>query len=343
VPESDATQADGGGARPVVVDTADLRQRMMLAFSAQELAELAATRGVAEGAGRADANARGLIRSYERDGDLGGLLARLREARPLFEWPDASVPEAAPAAVDEAAAPGADAEPAAPAPPDADAAPPTTPAGTAPAPLPDAAPVAWPGVQPEAVEKPRDRGLDPRLLVLVSGLTLVAALVAFAAGRVSSAPRPGDDAKSAAAANTRRAPGLATHAADALARHLAGVAAACEVPATDDATVMQRAAEHCGPPPPPRPRPALPPTEPAPSAAPEPSDEPAAGRYGIPAPTPPTRAPGEGPCIKGCEATHSACLGRCGTEPTQGSQYADYQQCLAKCLSATSKCRLACQ
>jgi hypothetical protein len=273
-------------------------------------------------------------------------VARLREARPLLEWPAIATgeggdpePADAPAGVPEAATRTVATEPEAATEPTAHSEPGATaePSATAP----------WPATEPVATEPaPRSSGLDPRILVLVSGLTVVAALVAFAAGRVSSsaAPHPAADDPSAAPGSQRRAPGPATHAANAVARGLAGVASACEIPASDDAEVLRRAMERCGPAPiarAPRPAPEIP-DVPA-SAAPAASDEPATGRYGIPAPTPAAQTPGQGPCLRGCEATHATCSARCGKEPTQGSQSGDYQICLAKCLSSASKCRLACQ
>lgn len=343
-----AAPASGGEAKPVAVDARELRQRMLGAFSAHEMAELAATLGVATSGAGAEANAREIVRSYERSGDLDGLLERLRAERPLLEWPVRPSESAA----EEPSSPEGAEEP--PAPSNEE------PAGTkletpssrhearqaAGAPgVDEPAPSApWPGNEPTAPEAAhRERGLDPRILVLVSGLTVVAALIAFAAGRASTGGNRGAAEATKAVAPQRRPAGPATHAADAIARGLAGVAGACEIPASDDANVLQRAVEQCGPAPLPRPRPAPDAPELAPSAAPAATDDPGPGRYGIPAPTPATRAPTEGTCLRGCAATHAACGGRCGKEPTQGTQYADYQSCLAKCLSSASKCRLACQ
>lgn len=338
-----AAPADGGEAKPATVDSRELRQRMLVAFSANEMAELAATLGVATSGTSAEASAREIVRSYERKGDLEGLLERLRAERPLLEWPahspetaaeDPSSPEGTEAFVSNEAPAATATE--GPSPRDEAGQPSGTPVD---APAPSA---PWPGNEPTEPEAAnRERGLDPRILVLVSGLTVIAALIAFAAGRASSGSSRGAAEAAKTSAPHRRPAGPATHAADAISRSLAGVAGACEIPASDDADVLQRAVEHCGP----APRPRLTPDAPdlAMSAAPAASDDPGPGRYGIPAPTPAARAPAEGTCLRGCAATYAACGGRCGKEPTQGTQYADYQLCLAKCLSSASKCRLACQ
>jgi hypothetical protein len=71
-------------------DPAEIRGRMAVCFSLLELQRLAGELGVTgvaweRGVGEA---AREVVRHFERRGDLGALVAALRAARPLVEWPE---------------------------------------------------------------------------------------------------------------------------------------------------------------------------------------------------------------------------------------------------------------
>lgn len=329
------------------VDPAELRRRIVVCFSAAELRELAESLGTAEpidfDRGVADA-ARDLVRSFEKGNALPALVARLREVRPLVEWPDLAHDRATsvgPADVEsEPAAPDAAADPA---PPPAAAPPASTP---------------WvpPGHEPQKAEE-APRGVDPRILVAVSGLTLAAAIVAFVAGRASTPPSgdAGPSATAAPGAPARFRPdGPAGRASLVFERGLANVARACEVPAdgTPTAELLRGAYEQCGPvKPPARPVVAIPPPrDPIP-----PTVDPDVADQRLPPPVPPPQprpatggdpdpaAPANAGCIGGCDGSHKRCKSGCGAEPTESSKYADYQSCLSKCLKEASKCRLTCQ
>lgn len=61
-----------------------------------------------------------------------------------------------------------------------------------------------------------------------------------------------------------------------------------------------------------------------------------------PAPAPTKAAPSSG-CIDKCSATQRQCNRACGNEPTSSNGYDRWQGCQTQCLSAASRCRLACQ
>jgi hypothetical protein len=360
--------------------------------------------------------ARDLVRCFERKHDLEALVARLREERPLVEWPEPPDTQA-PDAPDATGKDGKDAtsagiegaggalagpgfldwpkpegssgeEAVAPAPLMAMATPPAAPiaqavvgagatqpaasdwapppsVAAAPAPLSSsplstAAPssTAWPGTIPDAAARPApSRGLDPKLLIIVPALTLLAAIIAFIAGRAGSTPEVATVPGASSAASPDGAPprpyGLAVSVDDAIARSLANVARACELPlrGPPEEDILLRVFDQCGPPP------ALPPqipdstgvgsnpTVPGPGPA-----QPAAGGErparpapaGKPAALPVDTSPGA-VCTRACETEHRTCKSQCGKEPTQSTLYAEYQSCLGRCLTGASKCRLTCQ
>jgi hypothetical protein len=322
-----------------------------------------------------------VVRQSERYAGLPALVAKLREIRPLVEWPEAAPAE--PAAPPVAAAPqpvvegvaamgGAAMGPTltagsfAPAvmgvSPPQPAAPIVDPFSSAPAasaPAPRPAPVAspvWPVAQP--APPPPQAGLDPRLLVAVAGVVLLAAVVAYLAGRASS-----DGASAAAAAGSAepaaRAYGPASIAANTLDRAFHNLARACELPPSAAAgdLVFRRVFERCGPaPPPPRPRVDAAP-EPEPEPPPTAIAEPPPPADDVPAPEPrpgrkrnaprgggdePAAAPGRN-CSQACEAEHRTCVRRCGPEPTASGEYQGYQGCLGRCLADLPRCRSSCR
>jgi hypothetical protein len=385
-------------------DPVELRRRIAVCFSVGELRALAESLGVGgvtwdRGL---DEAAREVVRQSQQYAGLPALVARLRELRPLVEWPEASVPEiaavapvapvapiapgvAAPTLASAAppaelasatltggppllaASPGTFGGPAvsasalvAPAPqaprasPDAAsfrdpyAPPPGPPAiHVPPPPPPSAAPpsAGWPGTTapPAPVAS---RGIDPRVLVLVAGLMLLAAIVAFLAGRAGSGTAP----QAATASAAPRAPGMkgdgpAAAAADAIARSYANLARVCELPASagGNELVFRRAFERCGPGAPAR----------RAGASPAPTSATTADTATSPDAPPtrtarPSRDPGAAPapargCIGTCDTQHAACRARCGGEPTESSAYDVYQRCLGRCLSDASRCRLSCR
>ena len=319
-------------------DPVELRGRIVVCFSVQELRALADTLGVtgiAWDRGAQD-GARDLVRHFERQGNLSALVAELRRARPLVEWPEAKldpdagteltlnsrpppplIVETSPVS-ERSPVPPSSRRPSAPVPSSGAAA------------LPSSRGRAWPGLV-TAPEPTAQRGIDPRILLAVGAMTIVAAVIAFAAGRASSSsPTAASEAGSASAATPaasnpapRRADGPAVRAADAFARGLANVGRACELPRAEG-DVLRGALEQCGPrAAPTQPVVAIPPPIAADPQASAEDDDPTR-RVPTPTPDPPLRAPGS-PCIAACDGSHRACNGRCGPEPTQSSKYADHQ------------------
>jgi hypothetical protein len=371
-------------------DPADLSRRIGVCFSAGDLRRLAEGLGVDDavawdrGTGPA---ARDLVRVFERKNNLEALVAKLREVRPLVEWPEPEGVEVgggdaafAPPALD---GPGhlVGFEPAAPADPAAagsegtfaigDQAPPLPapqpPAATvlepatvtsSRAPLSTAAPgrapgAAWPGMA--EAPKTEARGLDPRLLILVPALTLLAAIVAFFAGRAGTST-PAATAPAASGSPATEAGEFSNtpegRVAEAISRSLANVARACEIrgPVTED--ILLRAFDQCGPPvaePRTTPDPSPPRADGSDPQAPDPR-APAGGAAARPRAPAVPKAPDlpvdNGPaaaCMNNCQSEHNTCKGRCGKEPAQSSLYEAYQACLGRCLSTASKCRLQCK
>jgi hypothetical protein len=373
-----------------VYDAVELRRRIVVCFSMSELRELAdalGVGGVAWDRGPQEA-ARELVRQCERYAGLPALVAKLREVRPLMEWPEPATPQAVvPALPEPMIAPSGDPfapsafpqvptlpsspgtlQPGAPQPPvpEHEPAPPSFASGPpiadpfgAPAPGPPAmglppspgqpSPI-WPGT---FVAPPPRTGLDPRLIAAGIGLTALlgaAVVIAFLAGRATS----GDGVSAAPAASSTASPegahrgdGPAAMVTDAVARGLANVARACELPPSvgESVAVFVRVYERCGPPPL-QPRSALPP---AATPPPEPADTAAGpgarprrpGRGGGDG-QPAAPAPGQG-CFGKCNADHRACDAHCGPEPTDSGSYANYQRCLGRCLSESSHCMQSCR
>jgi hypothetical protein len=225
-------------------DPAELRRCIALCFSTSELRALAEELG-ATGLGGYDRGvseaAREVVRHFERQGALGRLVARLKEVKPLMEWPEPmpvapgyQPPPAPPLAPLPAALPVLDApapppaatvqEPVLPAPapsalplPLPDPNPPVPPprvdpqpAPTAPAPMirdPYAGP-AWPGMAPQAARP--GRAVDGRALILlgvgVGIVVLVASVAAFLIGRSGSTETAAAPSGSASAQPTTKGP-----------------------------------------------------------------------------------------------------------------------------------------
>ncbi len=345
---------------------------MALCLSAAEIGALAVQLGVPVAAGSsATQAAHQLVRGMDRGGQLGELRATLRQVRPLVEWPEPGRPSADDEALelsgealvdDFAPAPAPFDALEAPAPPSSGRAPASFSQQPAQAPSPFELPAGAPALGAPSSARPASsaassvganpwqprprqapRALDARILIAVAGLMVVAAGIAFAAGRVSSgdatATLPPNPAATATGA-PRRPDGPAVRAADAMGRSLSNVSRACELRGIAPGEVLVAALADCGPGgvarrprrPPPDPDAAPAPPEPAPvNAAPPRAADPSAAAI-----------PG-GPCLADCDSRHGGCRSGCGAEPQHATEYAPHQQCLAKCLAAASKCRLGCE
>lgn len=336
---------------------------MAVCFSAAELRDLAESLGVAGSItwdrGPSEAS-RELIRQFEKYYGLGILVTKLRDLRPLVEWPEPTDPALASPQVDLVAKtivdpPRAVEEPEAGAPLQDPLAPASSTAsiaasGNQPAPLPR----AWPGTTAPAPAAPAaPRGVDPRLLVVVAGLTVLAALIAYAAGRASRPPVAAAEAAGSAApagsTGPSRPPGPATFASNVFRRSLDRVVRSCDLPtsADRDAAILSLALSRCGlqlrapisalTAPPldpvildePRPQPQTKPrTKTAKDPAPAQAKDPATAKADA--------------CLATCDAERRSCNDHCGAEPLESSQYDGYMRCRSRCMSATSHCRLAC-
>ncbi|WP_437775332.1 hypothetical protein [Sorangium sp. So ce1097] len=369
--EDDVTGAPrnaGNAAR----DAAEIRGRIAACFSLAELRRFAQELGVPDipwDQGIKGA-AHELVRRFEQRRELWSLVEHLRAVRPLVEWPDlrtvppaSSVGQAHTDIPRPAPLPNLSPAPVAQFPPTL-APPPIPPTTRTPvvpgaevarARAPGAAPARRPGAAPGAAgaAPPRAaRRVDSRLLLAALGLVAASLVVAFLIGRASSGPgeeaaRAGDGRAAAAPASAAppaiRPDGLTARAVAAFERRVESVARACEIApgATED--VMRRAFARCGPA-------SVPPAQRAaaqggpPAAEPEapPAPAAAAGRRAPAAAGNPV-APANAGCVGACERRHKACRAtRCGSEPTQSSQYERYQSCLSTCLEEASRCRLGC-
>jgi hypothetical protein len=358
-----------------IYDAAELRRRIVVCFSSHELRELAEQLGVASVApwdrGASEA-ARELVRHYQRSGSLPVLVDALRGARPLVEWPEPAAAAAteisgvAPTLLDTPSPAGEglwvtpDEDTPLSEPPAHAAVPASSGVGggaAAPASArgPQRGPAAgWPTTVSTSEREPA-RGLDARILIAVAGLMVVAAVVAFAAGRATTAAAPAEaplgtaasSAPGAASARASRPDGPATRVSAAVMRSVANVGRACEVRGAEPSTVLRGALSRCGPAAAPS-RARTAPTEGDAAPGDRPAGEAADGdTTGIPA-RPVDNGPAAvgaptSPCVAGCDAQHRGCKQKCGPEPKHSTEYAEHQQCLARCLAAASKCRVGCR
>jgi hypothetical protein len=380
--------ADGG------YDLIELRQRIAGSFSGAELRLLAQELGVAEreaGAPVAADIARDVVRHFERAHRIEDLVDELRRRQPLVEWPmrrpastvpdpgaDLALPDLPLVHAGELAelepddelsyevtqveSPPSSAQPHSAQPHSGQPVgglrtpPPVPPLG---GPLSSS---PWPGTT--EVRERSTRGIDPKILVIVSGLTLAIAVVAFVAGLSWSgdaggtALDPGADAGAPAetadpespalAADTDLGDGIGGKAARAFRRGLLTVARKCELgddvaPTVDIFAGVYR---QCGPPPSgPAQRAGARPRQPAGAAGAvaEPEELGHDGPQAIATTDTPTLATPGAACLSSCSDVHGACGAACGAEPTKGSEYEAFQACRSKCMSAYSKCRLRCQ
>lgn len=331
-------------------------------------------RGIQDGA-------REVVRHFERLGTLQQLVAKLAEAKPLMEWPGAPANAAATPTIVETTTPPE--TPPADAPqldttattaPTVDTAaiapvPPVKPFGlTIPAPEPvirDPFAPTWPGTSANSGATNQKHVDERKYAPIVAAIVVLVAFVAigiFFAVRVSKTPE--QQSMEIVAGRPLRPNGPARMAADAMKRSLESLARGCdlELPRGTDVDVWLFSAAYtqCGtrlgiafPPPGLRvdkPRSLNTADDPAdaPDDAPipntprqtSPNREPAARPAPAPAPAKPALSDG---CVEKCGATKRQCNRACGSEPTSGSEYDRWQGCQTQCLSAASKCQLACQ
>ncbi len=335
-------------------DPVELRRRMAVCFSGPELRELAESLGVAGQVGwdrGPSESSRDLIKQFEKYYGLGILVEKLRELRPLVEWPAAADPAfsspaaPAPGIIAEAPLASLPIEPA-----DLRASGPPISDPHVPPPRPALAPT-WPGTSaPRAAAPAAPKGIDPRVLIVVAGLTVLAALIAYAAGRASRPPTAAAEAARSAApagsAGPQRAPGPAMRAAAVFRRSLDRVVRSCDLPTSGDrdASILGLALASCGlvirtP------QSALtaPPLDPIIPSDPRPTPRGKPTRTSKDPAQAVTPATSKGDtCLASCETDRRSCNDHCGAEPTESSLYDGYMRCRSRCLSATSHCRLAC-
>ena len=342
-------------------DPVELRRRMAVCFSGPELRELAESLGVTGqitwDRGPSESS-RDLIKQFEKYYGLGILVAKLRELRPLVEWPEPTDPALALPSREPAPKPLAAAALVTPTldPPDlheggAPIQDPLSPPSSAAPRSPPAR--AWPGTSASArtpAPTPAQNGIDPRMLIVVAGLTVLAAVIAYAAGRAShpqaAAPEAAGSALPAGPATPQKPPGPAMRASNVFRHSLDRVVRGCDlaIGSDRDASILGLALANCGlqlrapasaltapplepiiptePRPPPRVKTPRTPKDPAQAAI-------------------PVTSKGDA-CIAGCETDRRSCNDHCGAEPTESSLYDRYMRCRSRCLSATSHCRLAC-
>jgi hypothetical protein len=229
----------------------------------------------------------------------------------------------------------------------------------APSPAPDAGPPSsaarpptsrapFPGTfQDAGASSPRAReGIDPKVLVVVAGLMLALAVVAFGAGLFWSRRGPSTEAPKAGAAPRPNA--VASRASSVLDAALLGVATRCEVDVdgAPGAEILATAQEGCGratreakrralndratPAP-------LDPSLPRPRADANDDDRrPSRPSTGGGAPERPT-------CLSRCAGVKGDCMSACGEEPSDASKFDVWQACSGRCLASESRCRLSCR
>ena len=332
-------------------DSIEIGRRIAVCFSVGELRELAASLGVADSV-RWDRGihhaSRDVVEHCGKYAGLDALVSRLREVRPLVEWPDPQQVTTGPQVIPNPMPPSAS--------PFIGGGVPTLDGGAgptmSPAPGPPI-PFGARGLNPAEPGVGRSNG--PLLLVVAAAGVACGLLIAgaFFVGRASSPGKSQDSAPSEAPAPSassqpggERLPQPARIAAALVAKGLENVARACEIGAGDglDTMVFARAFDRCGRSPVRYPAvPSLPTPSrvegPQPDDLPPPKLAPRGGRE-VPLADRPRR---EGMCLDACEAAHRGCDRRCGAEPTEAAAYEAYNRCLSRCLSTASRCRLDCR
>ncbi|MFO0617113.1 MAG: hypothetical protein U0414_31240 [Polyangiaceae bacterium] len=347
------------------VNRAELRTLVEGSFSAAQIVRLGTEWGLVpsdEWSRSTSDAARVLLREGEKRFGLAECVRRLRIAQPLIEWPAIEEANAAEWGPPSSRGPARDPESTAVATPDAIRAAASPPSPTvAAAPLPEPAPppppkpgpfLPFPGTEPE----PRRAGLDPKIVLVIGGVVLAIAIVAFGAGFLWSR----DPSRSAASGSSSASPsaagsvrvGPALLAAGLLEDHVVAVASRCSVPYEANASreVLGLAMILCDRKTPPGDSDAIDdiaPTPRSPRTDPDPIDPDEEPRRPRPRPEPadpgprPAPAPGGG-CVSRCKSVRTSCMSACGAEPSDASQYDKYASCTSKCVSAESKCRLSC-
>ncbi|MDI1450362.1 hypothetical protein [Polyangium sp. 6x1] len=229
----------------------------------------------------------------------------------------------------------------------------------------------WPGTTaPREAARTVDGRRFTLLFAIAAVVIVVASVGAFLIGRAgsnASGPAPllaGTDAM-AKGERPLRDSGPSRLAADAVRRSLGNLARGCDLPLGPNeepgADLFKSAYEQCGM----RPMIGRPPsagrptrtTDPAgdapPPAGADAPDSPAPAKARAAPATQPRKTPATSDkpalpdngtaCVDRCSATQKQCNRGCGSEPTLSSEYGRWQSCQAQCLSAASRCRLACQ
>jgi hypothetical protein len=322
----------GGGEARGRYPEAELKRCIAMSFSAGELSQFAAQLGVLlDREGRIEEGARTLVRALSMRGELDRLLSRLREAKPLVQWPEPQAPEPAAAPFVPAAplpglgSPGSLGGP--------EPMPPPEPAGER-KPASDGSPAApasgEPLLDPFAADEAEQAAVRRRSMRGWLALGAVfAAGIGIGAVIISLMLREDEPAGGEPAA-------MAAVAADHLRSAVSTVAKACEAEPNDSARgQLADAFRRCSGP---RIRPGLDTTPLLPPPAPDPR-----------APAHPRAQPGapvsrEPACLDTCHRMHASCKeSECGAEPRSAEKYADYQRCLGECLAKYSRCRLGCR
>jgi hypothetical protein len=315
----------------------ELQRCVAFSFGAGELSKLAERFGVfVDREAGADKAARALLKAMDARDSVPELVAALREAKPLVEWPEPQhagpSPEVMPAAW--AAQPAAEAPPSDQAAADSFAASPAAISGAT------ASNKTGPNKTESLLADPFD-DVEP-VPPSQSFPWWAPWAVMFAVGLVIGGivtwllARDGDD-DTVANVDTN-APGLASMAASHLRDTVTLVAKACESPTSGDSArnVLSDAFRRCATP---TIRPGLDQTPPLPTRKP-PAPEPDIPLGAKPLP----KGPPNAGCLDSCHRLHGECKKReCGQEPESSKQYADYQRCLNGCLTKYSQCRMRCR
>lgn len=312
----------------------ELRLVVRASFSQEELRELFGAWSLSDPTERDGADlARALVREGTRKLGPSELVRRLRDRKPLVEWPD---PGDAP--------PLSDATWVDPPPTSNRRDPPLGGGSQGAGPTEersaegglDAPPTsrgeAWPGLGTAPATPPR--AATNRWVVVSVGLGVALALVAFVAGYAWSRRAP-------ASGHTEHQRGVPITglAMDILSAELRGVEIGCRLEPRESVTraILGDAQAECGvkrfTPDPPS-RATIPETTRTPVAAPPPPRE---GR-----PTKLPAIPGAS-CLQGCGSKRAQCESSCGAEPRDASLYDAFQGCRSKCVASDSRCRLSCQ
>jgi hypothetical protein len=360
-------------------DHPELRRNVQLAFTLNELRQLAKDWGIDTPEAwdeSLESAARAIVRQAERSIGTSELIRRLKQRKPLVEWPEIPVddtrwqgvatPDArdgmtdvvapmserkqaplpqgpiAPTLIDlgDLATSSSEAAP-------SEAAPSSAPASTAAPPStsreprgPPSAGMANPWIS--APPKPETSSIPMRTAIVIGVVALATIGLAFGAGIFWRARGSAVDAKSDGVGVPHP---LADRAILLFEDALVDVAQRCKLTKSSGFSpieILGAAQDECGI--------ALPTTR---GSIPEddvssrervaPKTKPAREREG-PAIAPIQRDPTRGgtTCASKCAKQKSSCKSACGNEPSDASQYDAWQSCTSKCYASESRCRTSC-